>query len=319
MFDYRQAMATPDPLREPATAPAVIATTPGGVVVAWNAEAETLYGWSAEEALGRNIVELTPSEQAATDADAIMKTLRNGESWSGEFPVRRKDGSSFLAFVSDTPVVDENGDIVVIVGVSHDAAERRLHERGAEREAAMLRLALDAASIGTWTWDMAAGTATWDSAMGALFGLPPDAFEFGSLASYVHPDDAGRVMEAVEAARHGGGGKVENEFRVIWPDGSTHWLIARGRFLYRGGARDAMIGIVAGIDERKRAEAALVETAHLRAAQDRRAIQVLQEALIRPDFPDVASLTSRLGTSPPTPPNSVATGTTPSHSWTVAS
>jgi hypothetical protein len=65
-------------------------------------------------------------------------------------------------------------------------------------------------------------------------------------------------------------------------------LIARGRFVYRDGSPDAMIGIVADIDERKRTEAALVETAHLRNAQDRRAIQVLQEALIRPDFPALA-------------------------------
>ena len=47
---------------------AVIATTPEGVVVAWNPNAETLYGWTAAEAIGRSIVELTPSEQATGDA-----------------------------------------------------------------------------------------------------------------------------------------------------------------------------------------------------------------------------------------------------------
>jgi PAS domain S-box-containing protein len=272
----------------PAAGQAIIVTTPAGSVLAWNPQAETLYGWTVEEALGRNIAELTPSAQAIDEAEAIMKTLRSGQSWSGEFPVRRKDGSTFVAYVSDTPVLDENGDILTIVGVSHDATQRRLYERSTEREAAMLRLALDAASIGTWTWNIEDRSATWDSTMGALFGRGPDAFEFGSLASYLHPDDAGLVMEAVESARHAGGGKVANEFRVIWPDGSIHWLLARGRFVYRDGSPDAMVGIVADIDERKGAEAARAETVQVRTAHDRQAIQVLQEALIRPEFPDVA-------------------------------
>ena len=95
-------------------------------------------------------------------------------------------------------------------------------------------------------------------------------------------------MDAVEVARRDGN-NVEIEFRVVWPDGSIHWLIARGRAVSLDGSPDGMIGILADIEPRKRAEAALVETGRLRAAQDRRAIEVLQEALIRPDFPAVAN------------------------------
>src|SRR6478609_6783409 len=104
---------------------AVIATTPEGVVLGWNHHAETLYGWTAQEAVGNNIVDLTPSDQAAPEAEAIMKTLQDGGLWEGEFPVRRKDGSTFVAFVSDTPIFDQNGDMIAIVGVSHDAETRR--------------------------------------------------------------------------------------------------------------------------------------------------------------------------------------------------
>ena len=53
----------------PAVDQAVIATTPEGIVVAWNPNAETLYGWTAAEAIGRSIVELTPSEQATGDTE----------------------------------------------------------------------------------------------------------------------------------------------------------------------------------------------------------------------------------------------------------
>ena len=81
---------------------AVIITSPDGVVVTWNPYAETLYGWTAAEAIGRSILELTPSPDSADQAAEVIERLRAGESWSGEFPVRRKDGTSFVAFVTDT-------------------------------------------------------------------------------------------------------------------------------------------------------------------------------------------------------------------------
>src|SRR6476661_1447177 len=74
-----------------------IVTTPAGVVLAWNRAAESLYGWSADEVLGRNIGDVTVPPWSTATADAIMDQLRRGDSWSGEFPVRRKDASTFIA------------------------------------------------------------------------------------------------------------------------------------------------------------------------------------------------------------------------------
>src|SRR5690242_19707651 len=102
-----------------------IVTTPEGVVIAWNLAAEALYGWSAQEVVGRNIGEVTVPRWDADAAGAIMDQLRQGEAWSGEFPVRRKDDSTFIAHVTDSPVFDESGALVAIVGVSHDVTERR--------------------------------------------------------------------------------------------------------------------------------------------------------------------------------------------------
>ena len=81
---------------------------------------------------------------------------------------------------------------------------------------------------------------------------------------------------------------VTVEFRAVWPDGSTHWLFARGHFLDDdAGNPVTMIGIAADIDERKRGEAAMAEAARARTDHDRRAIQILHEVLIRPEFPVV--------------------------------
>ena len=55
---------------------AVIATDPSGIVLYWNRFAEGLYGWMAEEAVGRNILELTPAEEVVGDAEAALARLR---------------------------------------------------------------------------------------------------------------------------------------------------------------------------------------------------------------------------------------------------
>lgn len=119
---------------------AVIATDLQGRIIYWNRCAERLYGWPAAEVLGHSVVEVTPSETSMEQAQALMANLQAGVSWSGEFAVRRRDGSSFPALVTDSPVVDETGRLIGIVGVSMDiterkAAERALQEAHAELEA----------------------------------------------------------------------------------------------------------------------------------------------------------------------------------------
>jgi hypothetical protein len=52
-------------------------------------------------------------------AEEIMHELRAGRNWSGELEVRRKDATSFTALITDTPVYDEEGNLVAIIGVSN--------------------------------------------------------------------------------------------------------------------------------------------------------------------------------------------------------
>ena len=101
----------------------IIATNPQGTIIYWNRAAEKLYGWPKEEVIGRPIVEVTPSEEMLERAEEIMSELRVGRSWSGEFVVQRKDGSTFPAMVTDTPVHDEQGNLEGIIGVSTDLTE----------------------------------------------------------------------------------------------------------------------------------------------------------------------------------------------------
>lgn len=96
---------------------AVIATTISGAIVYWNERAEALYGWRTDEALGRNILDITPTRNTLDEAAHIMEQLRRGESWTGPFIVQRRDGTPVLIDLTDHPVcVDDQ--VVGIVGLS---------------------------------------------------------------------------------------------------------------------------------------------------------------------------------------------------------
>jgi diguanylate cyclase (GGDEF)-like protein/PAS domain S-box-containing protein len=114
---------------------AVIAADPQGKVIYCNRAAQELYGWSAEEVIGRPIMEVTSSEALMEQAQEIMTELMAGRSWTGEFVVRRKDGTTFPALVTDTPAHDDEGNLVAIIGVYTDITERKRMEERLEYQA----------------------------------------------------------------------------------------------------------------------------------------------------------------------------------------
>lgn len=112
---------------------AVVATDPVGTIIYWNEAAEELYGWSAEKVIGRTITDVTPTDATVEQARDIMASLQRGEAWEGEFRVRRRDGTEFPAYVTDTPVFDECGRLAAVIGVSIDLSERNQMARQLRR------------------------------------------------------------------------------------------------------------------------------------------------------------------------------------------
>lgn len=104
---------------------AVIATKPDGTIIYWNRAATELYGWTVEEALGRNAMDLLVNETTWVQAAEIMAALRNGQSWKGEFLSRCRDGRLIPTIVTDSPIYDEEGTLIGIIGVSTDISERK--------------------------------------------------------------------------------------------------------------------------------------------------------------------------------------------------
>jgi PAS domain S-box-containing protein len=105
---------------------AVIATDADGVITTWNSRAETLYGWSRVEACGEHIIELMMPSESRRAAESILATLQRGESWQGPFRLRRKDASIVAAFVKNSPILDDAGVLIGVVGVSIEIADAEL-------------------------------------------------------------------------------------------------------------------------------------------------------------------------------------------------
>jgi len=119
----------------------IIATDLDGNILYWNQYAEGLYGWAADEVLGRNIMQVAVASEFEKQASEIMEQLRAGQSWTGEFHVLRKDGTPIAALVTDAPIFDESGTMIGIVGISQDmrshkeieTAHRKAHEELEQR------------------------------------------------------------------------------------------------------------------------------------------------------------------------------------------
>ena len=248
-------VADPEPPSERAVldalSRAVIVTRPNGEIVLWNRAAEQLYGWPEHEVLGRAIVDVLVPIPTRDEAAGVLSAVAAGTTWRGDFTVAGRDGEPISVYVIDRPVFDAEGEIVGVVGLSEDVTEQRLLERRAEDLADRLALALDAGGFGTWRWDMATGAVEWDAKLEQLYGVGPGGFDgtYEAYLSLLHPDDVEATVETVrEATRTKSSYVVEH--RVVWPDGSVHWVQGKGKVTVdAAGAVTGTIGCTADVTE----------------------------------------------------------------------
>ncbi len=119
-----------------------------------------------------------------------------------------------------------------------------------------VRLALEFSRIGSWDWNLTTGEHIWNENHFTLLGLNPKETEasYQIWRSRVHPEDIDRVEQELSVALQTHT-DYEGEYRVIYPDGSIHWLVDRGRGIYDAwGQAVRMVGVIIDISDRKKAE-----------------------------------------------------------------
>jgi PAS domain S-box-containing protein len=233
---------------------AVIATDLQGRVVYWNRFAERLYGWRAEEALGARITELTPAEGFRADTDSILAHLHQGDSWTGELRIRRRDGSSFPALVIDAPVFDEAGTLIGMVGVSSDLTEQKRVENTLREHRLQLSEAQEIARVGSWTFDFATGERQWSDNFLRLYGVEPGAAATIEEAfQRIHPDDR-PALEALYVEAHSTFKPATANFRALTPAGMREMLLRYTFELDNAGRPQKAIGVVQDITEERKLE-----------------------------------------------------------------
>ncbi len=115
-----------------------------------------------------------------------------------------------------------------------------------------LRLALDAAQMGTWAWNIQTGDIQWSDNLEAIHGMAPGSFDgtFEGYLQVLHPHDRASFQQAIrESIENKTGFRVE--FRIVWPDNSVHWIMGKGRAFYdENGQPIRMVGLGMDVTER---------------------------------------------------------------------
>lgn len=222
-----------------------------GYLLSVNPAFETVFGWSAYEALQTPFMELVHPDQREQVGEQLA-ALAGGRSVE-DFEVRTRHRDGGYRWLSWTLVPEGS----LIYGVGRDITEMKKQRDEVILASEMrLQLALDVGGMGAWEWDIASDTSIWWPGMAELHGLPA-GWTLHSNDSYddlIHPDDRARVQEVVTTAmREKRGHRVE--YRVVWPDGTVKWLEGWAKLtLNDAGEPTQMSGVCADITRRKRTE-----------------------------------------------------------------
>ena len=146
-----------------------------------------------------------------------------------------------------------------------EIAERERIEQQLRRAADDQQLALRAASIGHWTWEVSEDHIIWGPGVGRLFGLPEGTQleDFPDAIKRVHPNDHSLVEEQIQHALDETD-RFTAEFRIVWPDGSVHWMLTHGEVERDDAGQPLrMHGVSQEISDRKEAELSLRQAERL--------------------------------------------------------
>lgn len=243
---------------------AVIVTDMERVCVLWNAHAEVMYGWSAKEAVGEKIDDLTVPDEAQHLRMEIQEILTRGETWEGEFPGRRKDGTVFPAQVSVSFIYDTKGRPIGVVAVSLDLTDTRAAEDELRRYQELATAAYDESSVGKAIVSLQDGRlVSANRALCDFLGYQMDALEGRHLAELTHPQDVDVDVPEFQRLIDAEIDSYTTDKRYLRRDGSVIWGRLQASTIGGGTGPEYVLVEVVDITGAKQAEARLAFQASL--------------------------------------------------------
>ena len=205
-----------------------------GTVRYWNRASEKFYGFTAEEALGRNLLELIIPPAMYHDVKAEMSRMaETGEVIpAAELELMRKDGSPISVYSSHA-LVHVPGVDPEFFCIDIDLTDRNRSEQEVREASMRLREAIRAAKVGLWEWDLATNRVRFSREWKEQIGHEEDEINdsFDEWRSRVHPDDVESMVAHVEKAIADEASTYGIEFRFRHKDGSYRWILTQGSVL----------------------------------------------------------------------------------------
>jgi len=190
--------------------------------------------------------------------NAVHQCIEAGVSYDEEFRVKHPDG--FIHWIASRGSVlrSNEGKVVGMAGIAIDITERKKTQQALAESKDRLSLALNAAGMSTWDWDIASDKIEWSANLEPQMAMSRGSFKghYADFLELVHPEDRGRVAQSVSHAMETGT-DYHIEFRMTRQDGATRWTETRGRVTLDGGKPVRMMGVDVDITERQRSEESL--------------------------------------------------------------
>jgi PAS domain S-box-containing protein len=198
-------------------------------------------------------------EDVSTVQNAFQQALKNGGSYFYEVRNIWPDKSVHWFRTQGNLMFDKSSNPVRLVGAVVDVTSQRHIINELQRSEENLRMATEAAELGTFDWDIPADKLNWDARHRQLFGIP--ATEFVTLDWFLktlYPDDHDRVNEALDYAfnKEQSGGDYDVDYRIIgFADKKLHWIRAKGKVVFDDQNNPLrLVGTVVDITDRKQDE-----------------------------------------------------------------
>jgi PAS domain S-box-containing protein len=206
---------------------AIVGETVDGTIVSWNQGAEKLYGYKAEEVVGRHISMLVPAERQDR-IEPLFERLRRGERIEQFETIRvRKDNQLVPVSLTVSPIIDPSGAVVGISAIGRDITEQKQAEAKLRESEERFRNMADSAPVALWVTDPDGKTSFYNKSALRFTGLTMEHLSGSNWTDLVHPDDRAACQSTYSSAlvdRR----SFRIECRLLRADGEYRWVLCNG-------------------------------------------------------------------------------------------